>query len=186
MHLKFWARTAKYDLGDVSLHANKRCTVEIHHQSDGKVHEVKNLRTDEFGGVELDYVLPADARLGQYYVHLKGDVPGGSVQFRVEEYKKPEFEVTIKAPTKPVRLGEEIEAEVIATYYHGAPVSEGTVKVKVQRYSHTERWFPRGQWDWLYGEGYWWFGRDYGWDGGAGLHRSWFWSGSIRSERMEE
>jgi uncharacterized protein YfaS (alpha-2-macroglobulin family) len=168
VHLKFWARTAKYDLGDVSLHANKRCTVEIHHQSDGKVHEVKNLRTDEFGGVELDYVLPADARLGQYYVHLKGDVPGGSVQFRVEEYKKPEFEVTIKAPTKPVRLGEEIEAEVIATYYHGAPVSEGTVKVKVQRYSHTERWFPRGQWDWLYGEGYWWFGRDYDWYPGWG------------------
>jgi uncharacterized protein YfaS (alpha-2-macroglobulin family) len=163
VHLKFWARAARYDLGDVSLYAGKACTLEIHHQTEGKVHEAKNLRTDEFGGVELEYELPADARLGQYYVHLKGEVPGGTIQFRVEEYKKPEFEVKVEAPSTPVSLGEVILAKVVAKYYHGAPVTEAKVKVKVQRYSHTQSWFPGGRWDWLYGKGYWWFSGDYEW-----------------------
>ena len=94
---------------------------------------------------------------------LRGRVPDGHMTFRVEEYKKPEYEVTVEGPKEPVRLGDEIEAIVKATYYHGAPVTEATVKVKVQRFSHSERWFPSGRWDWLYGRGYWWFGYDYEW-----------------------
>ena len=39
--------------------------------------------------------------------------------------KKPEFEVTVEAPDKPIRLGEVIEAKVLARYYHGAPVDRG-------------------------------------------------------------
>jgi len=85
-------------------------------------------------------------------------VPSGRGQIRVEEYKKPEFEVVVESPEEPVRLGEVIKASVKATYYHGAPVTEGSVKVKVERKSYTERWFPKGRWDWLYGEGYWWTG----------------------------
>ena len=163
VHLKFWSRTAKYDLADVSLFANRQCMIEIRHQNTGKVQEFKNLRTDEFGGVEAEWTLPPDARLGIYYVSIKGEVPNGSIQFRVEEYKKPEFEVTVEAPDKPIRLGEVIEAKVLARYYHGAPVTEGKVKVKVQRFSHSQSWFPQGRWDWLYGKGYWWFGQDYPW-----------------------
>lgn len=186
VHIKFWARTAKYDLGDVSEHAGKGCTLEIHHQGTGKVHEAKNLRTDEFGGVEFDYELPADARLGLYNVYLKGGVPGGHLQFRVEEYKKPEYEVQVEAPSTPVSLGEVISAKVIAKYYHGAPVTEAKVKVKVQRFSHTQRWFPRGRWDWLYGEGYWWFAGNYDWypgwrRWGCVAPTPWWWSGNRRT-----
>ena len=161
VHFKFWSRTARYDLDDVSLFANRKCSVEIHHQASGKVHELKNLRTDEFGGVEGEWILPPDARLGGYQIFLQGEVPRGGIQFRVEEYKKPEFEVLVEAPDEPIRLGEVIEVKVRATYYHGAPVTDGRVKINVQRFSHTDAWFPEGQWDWLYGEGYWWFGQDY-------------------------
>ena len=161
VYVKFWSRTARHDLDDVSLFANKKCTIEIHHEATGKVEELKNLRTDEYGGVEGEWMLPLDARLGVYQVYLKGEVPGGSIHFRVEEYKKPEFEVVVEAPDEPIRLGETIEAKVRATYYHGAPVTDGRVKVKVQRFSHSDTWFPGGAWDWLYGEGYWWFGQDY-------------------------
>ncbi|NNC90331.1 MAG: alpha-2-macroglobulin [Akkermansiaceae bacterium] len=163
VHMKFWSRAARYDLGDVSTFAGRTCRAEIHHQGTGKVHEVKNLRTDAWGGVEFDWELPEDARLGRYSVNLQGAVPGGGLTFRVEEYKKPEYEVTVEAPKEPVRLGEEIEATVQATYYHGAPVTEAKVKIKVQRFSHSERWFPSGRWDWLYGRGYWWFGSSYEW-----------------------
>ena len=161
--IKFWSRAARYDLGEESMFANRECAVEIHEAGGSKVHEAKGLRTDEFGGVELEFPLPEDARLGQYSVQIAGKVPGGNINFRVDEYKKPEYEVSVEGPKAPVSLGEEIEATVKATYYHGAPVTAAKVKVKVQRFSHTERWFPSGRWDWLYGKGYWWFGQNYDW-----------------------
>ena len=65
------------------------------------------------------------------------DIGGGN--FRVEEYKKPEFEVTVEAPQEPVMLGEKITATIKAKYYFGAPVTKAKVKYKVIRSSQTER-----------------------------------------------
>ena len=114
-----------------------------------------------------ELALKEDAALGVYQIvvqrgHENGEHLGAST-FRVEEYKKPEFEVTVEAPVEPIMLGEKIEAKVKATYYFGAPVTEATVKVKVTRSAHDARWFPVAVWDWFYGTGYWWFGYDYDW-----------------------
>ena len=87
----------------------------------------------------------------------------GSGSFRVEEYKKPEFEVTVDAPKEPVMLGETITATINAKYYFGSPVTNAKVKYKVTRTSHTKNWYPIGPWDWFYGPGYWWFAYDYDW-----------------------
>jgi len=86
---------------------------------------------------------------------------GGS--FRVEEYKKPEFEVTIDAPKEPVMLGEKITATITAKYYFGSPVTNAKVKYKVMRTSFSKPWYPICPWDWFYGPGYWWFAYDYDW-----------------------
>src|SRR5262249_30338545 len=92
---------------------------------------------------------------------------GGS-SFRVEEYKKPEFEVQVEAPKAPVSLGEKIVATIHAKYYFGAPVTHAKVKYKVLRSSYASNWYPRGAWDWFYGSGYWWFACDYAWYPGWG------------------
>ncbi|MGB2611157.1 MAG: alpha-2-macroglobulin family protein, partial [Isosphaeraceae bacterium] len=83
--------------------------------------------------------------------------------FRVEEYKKPEFEVNVDAPTKPVMLGEKVPATIKAKYYFGSPVAEAKVKYKVTRTTADERWYPAARWDWLFGPGYWWFAADSSW-----------------------
>jgi uncharacterized protein YfaS (alpha-2-macroglobulin family) len=88
----------------------------------------------------------------------------------VEEYKKPEFEVTIDAPKEPVMLGEKITATIRAKYYFGSPVTQAKVKYKVLRSSIVKCWYPIGPWDWFYGPGYWWFAYDYTWYPGW---RSW-------------
>src|SRR5690606_4702355 len=98
--------------------------VEIRNPKGDKVYE-KSLKTDEYGGVAADFELPSDATLGQYYVQVVGV---GGANFRVEEYKKPEFEVTVEAPEKPAKLGDTITATVKARYYFGAPVTEARVK----------------------------------------------------------
>lgn len=123
-------------------------------------------RTDDFGGIADEITLAEDATLGAYYIQVNG--PGGrGGSFRVEEYKKPEFEVTIEAPDEPVALGDVIAAEVRAEYYFGGPVAEGTVKYKVLRTQQDDRRYPPRPWDWLYGDGYAWLAYDAAW------HPSW-------------
>ena len=73
----------------------------------------------------------------------------GGGTFRVEEYKKPEFEVNVKAPDRPVMLGEKVAATIKAKYYFGAPGRQGEVKYKVIRATANADWYPAGRWDWL-------------------------------------
>ena len=117
----------------------------------------KSFTADKFGGFDGSFELPSDAALGVYQVYIprRG---GGS--FRVEEYKKPEFEVTVAAPARPVMLGEKVAATIKANYYFGGPVAEAKVKYKITRTTADERWYPAARWDWLFGPGYWWFAAD--------------------------
>ncbi|MCD4726128.1 MAG: hypothetical protein K8R46_00560 [Pirellulales bacterium] len=165
VHYKFWVRHAKYDMADTSQFANQTFTVEIHNPKGDKVVE-KPIKADAYGGIEGEYTIPADATLGKYRLIVKsqdGKRQLGRGSFRVEEYKKPEFEVTVDAPTEPVMLGEKITATIHAKYYFGSPVTKAKVKYTVKRSSHDERWYPIGPWDWFYGPGYWWFAYDCNW-----------------------
>jgi uncharacterized protein YfaS (alpha-2-macroglobulin family) len=119
---------------------------------------------DRWNAISGEYTLPADATLGQWNISIPWQQNvQGQISFRVEEYKKPEFEVTVESPDKPVTLGEKFEATIRAKYYFGAPVTHATVKYKVSRTKHTANWFPPGPWDWYYGNGYRWLGVDYDW-----------------------
>ncbi|HEX2948753.1 MAG TPA: alpha-2-macroglobulin family protein, partial [Armatimonadota bacterium] len=126
-----------------------------------KVYETK-ATADEYGGFAGEFTLPKDATLGVYEIRLDSDPYGGS-SFRVEEYKKPEFEVNVDAPTEPVMLGDKITATIKAKYYFGSPVTEAKVKYKVLRTPYSANWYPIGIWDWFYGPGYWWFAYDTPW-----------------------
>jgi hypothetical protein len=156
---KFWVGHAKYDQEGASPYAGQQLAVEIRNPK-GEVAWSTGLKADEWGGLSGEWELPADCQLGVYRVHIP-NLGGGN--FRVEEYKKPEFEVSVDAPTEPIMLGEKISATVKAKYYFGAPVTKGTVKYKVLRTSQDARWYPVAYWDWFYGRGYWWFGYDYDW-----------------------
>jgi len=187
---KFWVRHAKYDKEDVSSFGNRNFIVEVLDPQRKKVY-AKTVKTDEFGGFHGELALAEDAALGGYRLNITdprhvdpntGKVVGkryiGSGHFRVEEYKKPEFEVSIDAPADPVMLGEKITAIVKAKYYFGAPVTKAKVKYKVTRSNHSATWYPPAPWDWFYGIGYWWFAYDYVWYPGWhhwGCKRPWPW-----------
>lgn len=154
---KFWIREARYDLGDVSTFAGETFTINITDATGTEVLKNFQARADAYGGIEYSYDLPEDAKLGSYSVQLrKGGDWFGNHRFRVEEYKKPEYEVSVDAPKEPVSLGDTFKATIKASYYHGAPVANAKVKVKVLRHRHNDLWFPYGPWNWLYGGGYGW------------------------------
>ncbi|MBN1256177.1 MAG: alpha-2-macroglobulin, partial [Planctomycetes bacterium] len=164
---KAWRRQTQYDQQDVSQFAEKPLTVKIYDPKNEKIFE-KQYISDAYGGIAGEIDLPEDATLGEYrlvtkfYEQSHTERLGGNT-FRVEEYKKPEYEVKINAPEKPIMLGEKVTATVEANYYFGAPVVNAEVKYKVLRYPHEARWFPAMPWDWFYGSGYWWFSYDYYW-----------------------
>ena len=160
---KVWVREAQYDQADASRFANQSFPLVIYNPRNEKIVE-KQITTDAYGGWEGSLSLEDEAPLGVYRIALTAPQPQqGGGTFRVEEYKKPEFEVTVEAPQEPVMLGEKIEALVKAKYYFGAPVTNARVKYKVNRTPHEARWYPPAVWDWFYGAGYWWFGYDYSW-----------------------
>jgi alpha-2-macroglobulin len=188
VEFKFWVSRAQYDAEDKSPFAHQSFAVEIHNPKGEKVYN-ETLTSDNYGGIVGKFELPSDATLGQYLLTV---VNRGGGTFRVEEYKKPEFEVTVEAPTEPVMLGEKITAKINAKYYFGSPVASGTVKYKVMRSAHTSHWYPPGPWDWLYGPGYWWFAYDYAWYPGWrewGCQRPapwWWWSQPAPPETVAE
>lgn len=160
VQFKAWLRKAQYDHDTESQFAGQQVQFEIYNAKGDKV-LTEQLVADEYGGVVGSLELPADANLGQYRMQVHRQGPVGT--FRVEEYKKPEFEVLVEAPTEPVMLGEKVDATVRAKYYFGAPVTEATVKIKVTREEKLDDWYPSAPWDWCYGPGYWWFCYDAPW-----------------------
>ena len=164
---KFWIETSKYDQPNQSEFAHREFTVQINDPKGEKVFE-KQLKSDALGGIEGEFPLAKGATLGTYRLLVMNNFKQGG-SFRVEEYKKPEFEVNIEAPTEPAALGEKITARIKARYYFGAPVARATVKYKVLRTAHDSRWHPQAPWDWFYGRGYGWFASDYSWYPGWNL-----------------
>jgi len=166
VQFKAWIRHAKYDQPDTSDFAKRGFTVRIANPKGEKAFE-GSFTTDEYAGLSGEMPLPKSAQLGVYHISIhesgtRGHLQGGG-SFRVEEYKKPEFEVTVEAPKEPVQLGEKIDATILAKYYFGSPVTNAKVKFTVKRSNYSSRWYPRGDWDWFYGRGYWWFAYDYDW-----------------------
>ena len=162
---KFWVARSQYDLPQEWSWANKQVVLRIHDPL-GTCLVDRAVTLDQTGGFADVLETDSDTKLGRYSFELimpdnNWHLGGGSV--RVEEYRKPEYKVTVEAPSEPTALGETFHAKIRANYYFGAPVSEATVRYTVTRTKHFADWYPVRAWDWLYGNGYGWLLPDSDW-----------------------
>ena len=144
--------------------------------------ELVTLTFDEAGAASGEWTVGPDAPLGNYSVEIAGDSTRpdriANQEFRVEEYRQPEFEVNVRPAAAQARLGEEIKATIEARYYFGAPVTAAKVSYSVYRETFDPAYFQPAEYDWLYGKGYgqvfypypwlpWWerWGNQIGWGG---------------------
>jgi uncharacterized protein YfaS (alpha-2-macroglobulin family) len=95
--------------------------------------------TNEFGSAAGEFPIPTGRALGSWRVETS---LSGSTSVRVEEYKRPTFEVTLKDPTEPLRLNRPARLTGEARYYFGLPVASGVVRWHVTRTPQ----YP--WWDW--------------------------------------
>ncbi len=148
---KIWIRQMQQ--GNLEMPSRNKVEVIIYDPRGNRIHTVTHY-TDEYGGIDGEFTLGEEPPLGMYRILISGSYYRGGETFRVEEYKKPEFEVTVEPDTTHTKLGEKITAVIKATHYFGSPVTDATVSYKVFREEYTHTYFFPGEWDWLYGDGY--------------------------------
>ena len=147
VNFNYWLRSVAYGEDNfIGKFAGRKVKMIV--RSPRKTLLEKEFKLDNFGSFNSSFKLPEDADLGRYSIYL--DRLGGFINFRVEEYRKPEYEVKIAMPEKPLMLGDEIPVTIKADYLFGAPVVNANVKYKVYRSSKTKFYMPF-YWDWLYG-----------------------------------
>jgi uncharacterized protein YfaS (alpha-2-macroglobulin family) len=93
--------------------------------------------TDEFGSFDGTLLLGAAAPLGYYSIRVTIDGLGYWGSFEVQEYRKPEYEVTVSSSAEELIQGGSAEFVIDAQYLFGGPVAGGKVTYAVLR----QPWF---------------------------------------------
>lgn len=170
---RIWARERK-----AGRYLPPRAGLEFRYRldpSDERNGKEESVATDEAGGHSGEFVLPAEAKLGIWSLTVW---QRETIFFQVEEYKRPEFEVTVQPAQVLGRLGQKLRASIGARYYFGAPVTDATVVVRIFREAYRPE-ETSGPFDWLYGAGYGDCAYDYPWLGVLGAPFRW----DVRPER---
>jgi uncharacterized protein YfaS (alpha-2-macroglobulin family) len=122
--------------GRYSLDVPGPVSVEVTDSTSKTIYQQK-LDLSPFGSFHCKLTLGPLAALGMYSIvaHVGEHSIYGS--FEVQEYKKPEFEVTVSTDKARYLQGETMQAIISAHYYFGPPVASGQVKYSVykSRYS---------------------------------------------------
>lgn len=87
------------------------------------------VKTDAFGGFHGAFELPKAGKLGVYLLETQS----ASVSFRVEEYKRPTFDVTYDTIRASYQAGDSILVKGMARTFAGAPVQGAKVRYKITR-----------------------------------------------------
>ncbi|MBI5363546.1 MAG: alpha-2-macroglobulin [Planctomycetes bacterium] len=154
-----WKVTARVERdGKLVNPAQKKLGYEI---TDARGASVKKgeLALNAFGSAWTELALDASMALGEYHVNFSesGRGLGGATLFRLEEYKLPEFEVAVATPEvdgkkKLYRVGERVEADLVARTYFGAPVGGADVEVIVWQRPYWRRWSDAREFPWCYAQ----------------------------------
>lgn len=112
---------------DTHVIAEKELTIQLFESRSYKAIAELNLKTDELGVAAGTFTLPGDSKTGEYSIAVKG---GNRTHFRVEEYKRPTFEVSWQPIEGEYALGDTIVVSGRAMTYSGVPVSMAQVNLK--------------------------------------------------------
>ena len=110
----------------------------------------QELKSNEFGAVSGSYKLSDDAELGNYSIIIVKDDQPYFGSFSVEEYKKPEYLVSVSTAKEHYAVNDTINVNISAKYYFGSPVTEGKVNIKILRQRYWRPWWLDSHFAWFY------------------------------------
>jgi len=147
VHIKGVVRRKEKDT--LGLPGDKALELKVTDADDKTVFK-QDVSVSPHGTVTADLTLGSDAGLGYYSVTVgRSGQNGGNGQsagfgsFYVEEYKKPEYQVTVKPAAVRVLQGNSVQATIEARYFFGEPVAGAKVKYVVHSSQHY--WWGEGE-----------------------------------------
>lgn len=124
--------------------ADKKYTVSLYDANNNETGKVE-VWTNGFGSFSGQFVLPSPCLTG-YFSLRAADT---SVSFKVEEYKRPTFDVTFEPVKVEYQVGDSIEVAGMAKTFAGAPVQNARVHYNISRsYAWFWRFMGRGSARW--------------------------------------
>ena len=93
--------------------------------------------TDEYGTASVNFELPKEGQTGQYSISVNGTA---TKYVRVEEYKRPTFEITFPKVNEKYTWGDTVVVKASAKTYAGVPVQGAKVEYQVTRRNQLWWW----------------------------------------------
>lgn len=93
--------------------------------------------TDEYGTASVDFELPKEGQTGLYSISVNGTE---TKYVRVEEYKRPTFEITFPKVNEKYNWGDTVVVKASAKTYAGIPVQGAKVTYQVTRRNQLWWW----------------------------------------------
>jgi hypothetical protein len=124
-------------IGRLEVFPQAVVTVKLVDQNNQEV-ESRSVTTSDFGSAAGGFLIPEGRALGSWRVQTS---LSGAASVRVEEYKRPTFEVALKDPAEPLRLNRPARLTGEARYYFGLPVSSGAARWHVTRTPQYPWWY---------------------------------------------
>ena len=93
--------------------------------------------TDEYGAASVDFELPKEGQTGLYTISVNGTA---TKYVRVEEYKRPTFEITFPKVNEKYNWGDTVVVKASAKTYAGVPVQGAKVEYQVTRRNQLWWW----------------------------------------------
>ncbi len=140
--------------GNLKPNKNENYTVTLENPK-GQKQELGDYQTNEFATFSVELPLAENQLLGNYIVRGK-DKNGVELSgnFRVAEFKPPNFKVDLNLDQKFAKIGETITANAKSEYLFGSPVAEGAAKYYVTR-TATD-FMPKGWENYSFGRQWFW------------------------------
>ena len=105
--------------------------------ANGKQVAEQKVTTDEYGTASVDFELPKEGQTGLYSISVNGTA---TKYVRVEEYKRPTFEITFPKVNEKYNWGDTVVVKASAKTYAGIPVQGAKVAYQVTRRNQLWWW----------------------------------------------
>lgn len=113
---------------------NRPVIVEVRDPQDSLIYKTTTT-TGKFGSYSGSFTLNEESATGFYSIQytVDGQNAQESANFRIAEYRKPEFQASVEFSKKRYARGQTIKAKISSAYYFGAPVVNAEVHYSIYR-----------------------------------------------------
>lgn len=125
--------------------------------NDSKGAEVSKqlLKTNEMGSFDGTFKIDENSPIGEYFIYANIDANNSySTSFTVEQYKKPEYKVTVKTDRSQYFGKDILKAEVDSKYFFGSPVVDADVEYNIYKIRYYKPWWTFSEYSWWYEDYY--------------------------------